>query len=206
MNKNPLSEEQIEELNEIAKLSVEEQKVKLNNFFKKLTPEQIEFLKSQQGQQCVFCAISEGKISAKKIYEDDYLIGALDITPANKGHIILFPKVHYEILAMMKDVGHLFNVANKISSVVFEITKAEGTNIIVSNGFAAGQKTPHVAVHIIPRFNGDKVNIGYEKVNISEEEMNNIIKLISSKLQIKPIENKREIGTVKYFRERERIP
>ena len=77
-------------------------KEKLNEFLKTLNPEQIEFLKSQQGSQCVFCAITEGKIPAKKVYEDDSLIGALDINPANKGHVILFPKVHSEILGLIK--------------------------------------------------------------------------------------------------------
>jgi len=197
MTDNPLSKEQIEELNELAKLPVEEQKVKLNEFLKKLTPEQIEFLKSQQGGQCVFCAITEGKVPAKKIYEDDYLIATLDINPGNKGHVILFPKVHYEILSLMKDVGHLFNVANMISSAVFEVTGAEGTNIYVANGLAAGQKMPHVVVHIIPRFKDDKVNFAWDKAEVSEEEMKELAKKLSSKFKsIKSVEKEETVETI----------
>ena len=187
MTENPLSQEQIQELNELAKLPIEEQKEKLQEFLKELSPEQIEFLKrQQQGGGCVFCGIAEGKIPSKKVYEDDLLIGVLDINPANKGHVVLFPKKHYEILGLMEDVGHLFNVANKISKSVFEKTKAEGSNILVSNGAVAGQRTPHASVHIIPRFSGDKVKLEWKKAEVSEEEMDELAKEL--KEQISPIE------------------
>jgi len=207
MADNPLSKEQIEEINEIVKLPPEEQKDKLNEFLKTLTPEQVEFLKSQQGGQCVFCAIAGGKIPAKKVYEDEYLIGALDINPANKGHVILFPKVHTEILGLMKDVGHLFNVANKLSSAVFEVTNAEGTNIFVANGLAAGQKMPHVVVHIIPRFKDDKVNFDWDKVEVSEEDQDKLSKEISSRVKsVKKVEKAKPVETVKANTSEERIP
>ena len=183
MPDNPLTKEQIEEINKIAQLPAEEQKVKLNELLKKLTPEQIEFLKGQQGGGCVFCGIADGKVSSKKVYEDDYLIAVLDINPANKGHVLLFPKVHYEILSLMDDVSHLFNVANRISSVVFDVTNAEGTNILVANGLAAGQKAPHISVHIIPRFKNDKVQFAWEGKEVKEEEMTKLAKKISAKLK-----------------------
>ena len=209
MTENPLTEEQIEELNEIVKLPQEEQQKKLPKFLQKLNKEQVEFLKKQQGNGCVFCSIVEGKILAKKVYEDTYVMAVLDINPANKGHVILFPKYHFEILSLIKDVGHLFNIANKISSAVFEVTKAEGTNIFVANGVVAGQRVNHVLVHIIPRFNNDKVNFTWDKINVNEEEINNIAKKISealrNKLEIKKeeLENKIEEKSFKYQR---RIP
>ena len=171
----PLSEEQINELNEIAKLPVEEQQQKLGVFLKKLNPEQLEFLKKQQGG-CPFCMIGEGKIEAKKVYEDDSLMGVLDIKPANKGHVVLFPKKHYSVTGQMTDeeVNWMFNVANKLGGVVFEGMKAEGTNIILSQGGAAGQAVSHVVVHIIPRWKDDKVQINWEGAAVDENELNEI--------------------------------
>ncbi|MEK6826636.1 MAG: HIT domain-containing protein, partial [Nanoarchaeota archaeon] len=134
---------------------IEEQKKELPGFLKTLSREQVEFLKRQQGTSCPYCAIAEGKIEARKVYEDENLIGALEINPANKGHVVLFPKKHYEILNQIEDVGHLFNIAKRISGAIFESVKAEGTNIFVSNGASAGQTVPHVAVHIVPRFKDD---------------------------------------------------
>ena len=54
---NPLTDEQIQELNEIIKLPREEQAVKLQDFLKTLTKEQIDYLKQHQTQQCLFCGI-----------------------------------------------------------------------------------------------------------------------------------------------------
>ncbi|MEK6922653.1 MAG: HIT family protein [Nanoarchaeota archaeon] len=179
---NPLSKEQIEELNMISQLPIEEQKKELPGFLKTLSREQVEFLKRQQGTSCPYCAIAEGKIEARKVYEDENLIGALEINPANKGHVVLFPKKHYEILNQIEDVGHLFNIAKRISGAIFESVKAEGTNIFVSNGASAGQTVPHVAVHIVPRFKDDKFKLGWEKADIKDKEMDKIREKIFDKL------------------------
>lgn len=214
---NPLTPEQVEEINKISKLPLEEQKKVLPDFLKTLSKEQIEFLKQQQGGQCVFCGIAEGKIPAKKIYEDGVLIAALDINPANKGHVILFPKKHYEILNQIPDVGHLFNVAKKLSALIFEVTKAEGTNILVATGAAAGQVLPHVSVHIIPRFKDDGVQFAWEKKEVSEKEMDSLQKELSEKIQkigveadyVAPVEEKVEKETKRRGRApkmRDRIP
>ncbi len=194
MTENPLTEEQIESLNRISQLPLEEQKRKLPDFLKKLTPEQIGFLKGQQGNECVYCAIAEGKIKARKIYEDDSLIGALEIHPANKGHVILFPKKHYEILNQVDDMGHLFEVAKKLSGLIYENVKAEGTNIFVANGAAAGQVIPHLVVHIIPRFKNDKVQFKWEKIKIDDDEMDEIQKEINERLELvlEPVKIKEE--------------
>ena len=199
MPESPLTKEQIEELNRISQLPLEEQKKELPGFLKKLGPEQVEFLKTQQGTSCPYCAIAEGKIQARKVYEDENLIGALEINPANRGHVVLFPKRHYEILNQMEDVGHLFNVAKRISGAVFEVMKADGTNIIVSNGAVAGQMIPHVAVHIVPRFKDDKFKLGWEKADIKDKEMDKIRDKVYEKLGVVNEENeeKKEIEVIR---------
>jgi len=182
---NPLTQEQIEELNSISQLPLDDQKKLLPGFLKSLNPEQLEYLKKQQQSgSCVFCMIAEGKIPARKIYEDDTLIGALEIHPANKGHAVLFTKKHYDIINQMDDVSHLFNTAKKISGVIYEAVKADGTNIVISNGAAAGQTVPHVAVHIIPRFKNDKVQLKWDTITMADEEMDTLQKNLAVKLKV----------------------
>src|SRR3989344_4474166 len=151
----PLSDEQLIELDEISKLPPEEQQIKVKEFFSKLSPGQIEWLKNQQqqtsGSQCPFCLIVEGKIKARVVYNDNLIIAALDINPANKGHIVVFPKEH------VKDS--------------FEMD----ANILISNGATAGQRIDHFIVHVIPRFEGDKVKFTWENLKFSDDEMNQII-------------------------------
>ena len=180
------SKEQLEELTKISKLPEEEQKKVLPNFLKKLSPEQLNSLKQSQPQQqqCPYCLIAENKIKSKKIYEDKEIIAVLEINPSNPGHTIVFPKQHLQVLSQLKDTGHLFNLVNKLSSILFDSLNAQGTNIFVANGQAAGQLIPHVVVNIIPRFNNDKLNLFLEHKKTSEEDLDNLLNKIKEKINI----------------------
>lgn len=208
----PLTEQHIKELNDIATLPPEHQQQRLQLFLKTLTPEQIEFLKKQQGGECLFCSLASGKIPSQKIYEDDACLAVLDIRPAAKGHVLLFPKKHYQLLGQMSDVetGKLFVLANKLSRVVFETVQAEGTNIYVASGAAAGQTMPHVVVHIIPRWKNDKVVFSWEGQNINENEMKalytKMIALVPQLLAPPREEIKKEAPHAVEWNERKRIP
>lgn len=211
---NPLNEEQIRQINEIAKLSPDEQKSRLQDFLKTLTPDQIEFLKKQRvvGEQCPFCLIIEKKIPAKVVYEDEKVLAVLDINPASKGHTLVIPKVHYQYLSQMndEDIGYVFKIANNLSKVIFEVVKAEGINIFVADGEAAGQRVPHTLIHIIPRFKGDNINLSWEGKKLSEEEMSDVGKAIKEKMGGLKVEEEKEVEEApveeENYREEDRIP
>ncbi|MEK6936551.1 MAG: HIT family protein [Nanoarchaeota archaeon] len=208
MDESIFTEEQIEELNKISQLSEEEQKKVLPSFLKTLSPEQLNALKQSQGaSQCPYCLIVEGKIKAKKIYEDNELIAALEINPASLGHTIVFPKKHISILAQLNDVSNLFNAANKISSALFETLKAHGTNLLVSNGSAAGQIIPHLVVEIIPRYDNDKLNLNFPRKKASDEDLEKIFSSLKGKIVLeKKLEQKPKPAVIKISKKTERIP
>ncbi len=148
---------------------------------KNMTPEQI---KDMQKQQCIFCQIIEGKVASRKVYEDDRCIAILDINPANPGHVLIIPKEHYTIMPLMpeKEVAHIFKTAKKISMSLIRALKAEGTNIFVANGAAAGQKAPHFMVHLIPRKKGDSIKtFELPKNNVTEEDQHKLRQAIKLK-------------------------
>jgi len=199
---NPFSPEQIQRLNELAKLPAEEQREQLQAFLQTLTPEQIQFLKQQQGGgECPFCMIGQGKISASTVYEDQHFVAALDIRPATKGHVILFPKQHYPIVAAMPEgeVASLFLLANQVSKQLYELLQCQGTNIMVANGEAAGQMVGHVLVHVIPRYSGDKVVFHWEGKQADENELKAVQSQLKGKISMpmfqhsaQPIQKKEE--------------
>ena len=67
----------------------QEQLKALQEKIKNMSPEE---LKDFQKKQCIFCQIVSGKIQAKKIYEDEKVIGILDINPGNPGHTLIMTK------------------------------------------------------------------------------------------------------------------
>ncbi len=114
-------------------------------------------------QQCIFCQIISGEINARKIYSDDVCVVILDINPANPGHMIILPKEHYSFMPEMPEdvTSHIGMVAKHLSQAAIRGLKAQGTNVLVSNGEIAGQRALHVMIHVIPRMEGDKV-VGFD--------------------------------------------
>ena len=113
-------------------------------------------------QQCVFCHIAAGRVASKKVYEDDKVTAVLDINPASPGHVLLIPKEHYVVMPQIPEdvLQHLGMVAKGISHAQLRALKAQGTNLFVANGIAAGQRAQHFMLHVIPRMEGDNLGLG----------------------------------------------
>lgn len=107
---------------------------------------------------CIFCKIiAKGEIPSTEVYEDDTVYAFLDINPVNLGHTLVVPKTHYENLFTIPDteLGILGARVKKVAGAVREALKANGINISMNNGLAAGQVVPHAHIHIIPRYIDD---------------------------------------------------
>ncbi len=158
----------------------EEQRKQLEEKIKNMSPEE---LAAFQKQQCIFCQIISGKIPSKKVFEDEKTIAILDINPARKGHLLLFPKEHYAIMPQIpdKEIAHIFQVSKKLSQVLLRSLKVNGTTIFVANGLAAGQRSQHFMLHIIPRKEGDMILDDEEKV-IDRKIQQKIMEVIGPKV------------------------
>ncbi|MBI2663079.1 HIT family protein [Candidatus Woesearchaeota archaeon] len=177
-----LSEERIKEIQErIKDLSPEEQQKKLQEILNELPPEELHELTKQQ---CPFCGIAEKKIDSKIVYEDGIVMGILDINPANKGHTIIFPKKHHQFLFQLSDteVQHLFKIINKVSLAMINGLNADGNNIFVANGQIAGQNSPHIIIHLIPRYKDDGIDFKWNFKKIGDDEMSNLAKKIKENI------------------------
>ncbi len=168
-------------LNMAKELSKAQQKA-IQEKLAKMSPEELQDLIKQQ---CIFCKIAKGEIESNIVYEDSNVMAALDVQPANPGHVIVFPKEHYSIIQQMPDadVARLFALVKYVSSAVFEATGAQGTNVMLASGALAGQKSPHVLVHVIPRFEKDGMPSEFWKPKqLKEEQMAEIAKRVKGAL------------------------
>lgn len=143
---------------------------------------------------CIECEkIKQGKYL---VYEDSSVIAMLSERPAAKGHVILFPKEHYAIIEQMPDelIGHMLSAANRISAACFRAAGAEGTNILINNGIAAGQKTGHASINIIPRAENDGLNLQWQTATANEDDLKTAQLILKDELEgsKKPEEIKEE--------------
>src|SRR5258705_13926789 len=110
---------------------------------------------------CPFCDLIHGAGEVSMCYEDSDVVAFLDIQPVNPGHLLVVPRTHYESLQDIPHAlaMHLFEVAMELAPVVKQVAGADGLNVIVNSGAAAGQDVFHYHVHVIPRKPGDGFDV-----------------------------------------------
>ena len=115
----------------------------------------------------------KGEIPAAKVFEGNRFIAFLDISPANKGHTLIIPKKHYEMLEEMPDEdGKEFGELQiKIAKAVVKAANAEGFNLLLNNGKAAGQEVMHAHMHVQPRFSDDDFHYRWSHKKYGEGEL-----------------------------------
>ncbi|MFP4118098.1 MAG: HIT family protein [Candidatus Woesearchaeota archaeon] len=118
--------------------------------------------------ETIFTKIVKGEIPASKVYEDEEFLAFLDISPVNKGHVLVITK---EIFPTLKDmpvdmVSRMFKVVHKLTGPVMEASDAP-----MFNWYVIGDEVPHAHVHIVPRYEGDgKLSLSHGKYQNEEIE------------------------------------
>jgi len=169
----------------------EEQVKELQEKIKNMSPEE---LKEFQKKQCIFCQIISGKVPSKRIYEDEQVLAILDINPASPGHLLIMPKEHYSIMPQVppEEVSHIFLVAKALSNAALRALEAQGSNILVANGVAAGQKAQHFMVHMIPRKDNDDIDFLVPQNQIPEKDLQKISEILAKSFGTKPAQQTTE--------------
>src|SRR4030043_1511696 len=146
-------------------------------------------------KDCIFCKIIKGEIPCAKIYEDKEFLAFLDIMPINPGHTLVIPKVHCKNLLdfpksaseklagsentrfLKSEEADLIEFIKKVATAVVKAVNADGFNLGMNNGEAAGQIVHHAHFHTLPRFSTDGLHHWPHK-EISKEDMDRIQKKI----------------------------
>lgn len=110
---------------------------------------------------CIFCKIIKGELPSSKVYEDEHVIAFLDIHPVRPGHTLVVPKVHCSNMLDCDDevFAHMMKATQKVARAVSAATGAEGFNLGINNGKAAGQIIFHLHLHVIPRSSDDGLRL-----------------------------------------------
>jgi histidine triad (HIT) family protein len=89
------------------------------------------------------------------------------------GHIIIAPVNEYNILEQVPSniLTRMFQIANKLSSVLFEKMKCQGTNILIQNGVSAGQINQRFSINVIPRFENDNLKLEWTPTQTEPEKL-----------------------------------
>ena len=131
---------------------------------------------------CIFCKIIKGEIPSYKVFEDGEVLAFLDVTPASKGHTLIIPKEHYENIfdipgALLEKIS---TVAKDLAVKYEDRLGADGFNLIQSSKEHAQQEVMHFHMHLLPRYEGDKLDLWItKKQNPIEDDLEETCKLLS---------------------------
>jgi histidine triad (HIT) family protein len=133
---------------------------------------------------CIFCKIATGEIPSYTVYEDDDFKAFMDISPASKGHTILIPKQHADNIFDLDETvaSRLLPVASRIAKALKAELQCEGLNLLQNNGEIAGQTVFHFHMHLIPRYEGDKVVVKWVQDKYEGEPLEQLSERIKQHL------------------------
>ncbi len=126
---------------------------------------------------CIFCKLASGEIPSATLYEDEDFRVILDLSPASKGHALIIPKNHYRNLYDLDDelASKVLVLAKKMINRLTDVLGCDGYNIVQNNEEVAGQTVFHFHMHLIPRYKGDKVGIGWKMGKLSDADKEEIL-------------------------------
>jgi len=125
---------------------------------------------------CVFCKIARKQAPASFVYEDENVMAVLDIRPLNEGHTLVIPKEHHETIFEIpeKQIAYLYRIVKRTAVAVQKATEADGISVFQQNGKAAGQQIFHLHVHVVPRYEGQKLPRFGEIPETNSEKLNQV--------------------------------
>jgi len=150
--------------------------------------------------ECSLCKISENIIPSFKIYEDEDIVCVLNIFPVNPGHIMIFPRKHVEKIELVDDgtIAKMIVLAKRLIMVLDMLLKPLGY-IVMINTYREYERTKHVYLEIIPRFEEDGVKMFLPRKKAEYTDLENIRRKILEYLSFREEkkEEKKEIEAKK---------
>ncbi|WP_437010173.1 HIT family protein [Streptomyces sp. enrichment culture] len=114
---------------------------------------------SEIAEECDFCSIARGEADAEVVFDSADNIAFMPLNPATPGHLLVIPKGHFRDIweldasAAKSLIESTLIVAHGLRAAV----NPQGLNMINSSGAAATQTVFHLHVHLVPRWEGDRL-------------------------------------------------
>lgn len=103
---------------------------------------------------CPFCAPAPERI----LVENDVALAMRDAFPVSTGHVLILPRRHARsFFEVTRDErAGLLALLDRARELLDAEHRPDGYNIGINDGPAAGQTVPHLHIHLIPRYRGDR--------------------------------------------------
>lgn len=108
---------------------------------------------------CQFCEIVAGRLPAEVVASGQEWLAFLPLAPATRGHTLVVPRIHvadlWEVSGPVAET--LMNACIGLGRAIRSAVKPDGMNLITSAGAAAEQSVFHLHLHLVPRWQDDRI-------------------------------------------------
>jgi histidine triad (HIT) family protein len=110
---------------------------------------------------CIFCKIIAGELPGEIVDSDERTVSFMDINPATRGHALVIPRAHAVDLLDIdpEDLAACSRAAQRLARRAKDALGAEGINLVNACGEAAWQTVFHFHIHVVPRYQGDPLEL-----------------------------------------------
>ena len=114
----------------------------------------------QGTDDCFLCAHAAAvdEVAAHVVHKATHSFVVLNAYPYNTGHVMIAPNRHVGELDALEgeERTELMELVTRATVVIKEAMNAQGFNVGINQGVAAGAGVPgHLHVHVVPRWGGD---------------------------------------------------
>ena len=97
--------------------------------------------------KCLFCRIASGEERAEIIYEDDQMLGFMDIRPIRSGHAQIIPREHFAYFEDLPDAiaFRVIHLGQRLSRAMKSLYGVPRVAFLFSGGDHA-----HAHAHVVP--------------------------------------------------------
>jgi histidine triad (HIT) family protein len=112
---------------------------------------------------CVFCRIARGELPASVVHEDEHTIAIMDAGQVNPGHVLVLTKAHVPDVFGLDDAlaAAVFTTTTRVARAVRRAMAPAGMTLLQANGAAGFQTVMHFHIHVLPREDGDGVELAW---------------------------------------------
>lgn len=133
---------------------------------------------------CVFCKIVAKQIPATVVHEDEQTLAFMDIGQVNPGHVLVAVKKHADNIFALDEAqaAAVFRTAARVSRAIRDAFSPQGLSVYQANGKPAGQTVFHFHLHLLPRHEGDGMQLTWPVKNPPREKLAEYAEQIKAKL------------------------
>ncbi|MDN5250330.1 HIT family protein [Betaproteobacteria bacterium LSUCC0117] len=106
--------------------------------------------------ECAFCKLPRERVAASS----EHGMVIRDAYPISDGHTLIIPKRHigsfFDLTSA--ELSDLFALLNNAKTNLDRELSPDGYNVGINDGPVAGQTIPHLHIHLIPRYKGDRAD------------------------------------------------